>query len=339
MTFMKPTVKSPISLPSTPSRAYTTSASPLKPDYFSLRPKLSLDISRTGSDYYGSEESELEDVESHHRHHHHHHHGNDSDNEDLSGISDTFDNVSIVVAPRRGEEEYYTPMTPFEIPESNLKPATIASPKSLSASSSPIGSPFTNVSSTPASFQLQMPNLNQYKFLIVDDNIINLKILNRILLKIYPRAQITQVVDSSKVEKLVLENTFDCIFLDIEMPVVNGVEIAQFVRSDLTRDDIALIAVTTRTSSSDVECFASNGIDHTLGKPLNYKLDYLGTLIGSVMSSRKIKKSVGAGAGASTSASASARSTTPTNTTNTSTSTTNDDSSSGLSSSATLLSV
>ncbi|KAI3405889.2 SRR1 [Candida oxycetoniae] len=277
-------------------------------DYFTIKPKLSLDT-RHSSDL---EESESED--------------NDemrSLDGSLTGMLTALDHVSISTEPNyRTDSCYYSPLTPLDVTDNSndlSSPKTSLVPESLHASSLPLtpsphphphpitkpscsqrsstffppSSASSSASSlspsppSPVDFRLSLPNLQPLKFLIVDDNIINLKLLNRVLAKLYPKSQITQVLDSSKVEELVIHNSYDSIFIDIEMPIVNGIQIAQFIRGDSTRDNIALIAVTTRTTTNDLQLFTQTGIDFTFGKPLNYKMDFMANKIDSVMSARR----------------------------------------------------
>uniref|UniRef100_A0A0L0P6S4 Stress response regulator protein 1 n=1 Tax=Candidozyma auris TaxID=498019 RepID=A0A0L0P6S4_CANAR len=109
-----------------------------------------------------------------------------------------------------------------------------------------------------------------YHFLLVDDNIIYLRIFARILRKLFPQALVRAIQDL-----LVLELTeelflrFDCVFLDIDMPRVTGIDVATQLRSFLSLDHVGLVAVTTKALLSDMELYESIGFDHTFPKPLN----------------------------------------------------------------------
>ena len=334
----RPMVRSPISLPSTPSQllhSASLSSSPSSPslvqqshsyhgDYFSIKPKLSLDLAHSSDNF--SDESELENNST-----------SFVDDDDIVKVRETFDNISIDIGAsnpfaQNKHQWSYSPITPYDIVDENptiilstpktnsqllytttspqlprketlsLKfvPSTLKSTVSTSTSTSTSTGTNTETKTVTTAakstnFTLSMPNLQQHKFLLVDDNLINLKILNRILLKLYPKAQITQVLDSTKVAKLVEENEYDAVFIDIEMPVVNGVQIAQFIRSDVSKDNLTVIAVTTKNSKEDLALFEKTGIDYTFGKPLNYKLDFMANVIDEIIERRKgqmIKKSV-----------------------------------------------
>lgn len=109
-----------------------------------------------------------------------------------------------------------------------------------------------------------------YNFLLVDDNIINLRIFGRILRKLFPKAAVKSVQDLLLLEltEELFEN-YDCVFLDIDMPVVTGIEIATKLRGFPTLDHVGLIAVTTRALLADMELYENIGFDHTFPKPMN----------------------------------------------------------------------
>jgi len=289
-----------ISLPNTPSKSLANSWHSTS-DYFSIKPQLSLEIntlqdllsnksnrgSHNGHEADSEQEADNDDDD------------DDAESVDVSDVMETFDNISI-----QGEDDvYYSPITPFDssaIPSKSnslirkssiLRPSArdIQQVESIIESIEAKEQTQLTIKSESASskFHLSMPNLNPYKFLIVDDNIINLKILNRILLKLYPKAAIIQILDSTKVKQIVSEQSFDSIFIDIEMPHVSGIDIAQFVRKDPQFDTTSLIAVTTRNTPQDLQLFKQVGIDYTFGKPLNYKLDFMAETIDGIMMLRK----------------------------------------------------
>lgn len=131
------------------------------------------------------------------------------------------------------------------------------------------------------------PDTNAYNFLLVDDNFINLKILERILLKLFPNCAIVKTQDSTKIMALLHSKVFDVAFIDIEMPVVTGIELAKMIRMEDTLNLVGIIAVTTKSLPSDRIIYENAGIDHTFAKPLNYSFDHIISCIDKVIKSRQ----------------------------------------------------
>lgn len=186
--------------------------------------------------------------------------------------------------------------------------ASINSNKSYNSMSSAGSSSITTVSSAPgkhsspgpsskhaaAAYPLPVdsplvPNYTPYKFLIVDDNLINLKILYKILSKIFPNSLVIKLTNSSTVLKLMEREKFDLVFLDIEMPPINGVEITKRIRAQKKFSHIGLIAVTTKSNEKDVALYKKIGIDFTFKKPMNYKLDVVLNNVEVILNYRKRK--------------------------------------------------
>lgn len=142
---------------------------------------------------------------------------------------------------------------------------------------------------SPISQSPFVPNYTSYKFLIVDDNPINLKILYKILNKIFPNSLIVKLSNSSTIMKLLEQEKFDLVFLDIEMPPINGVEISKRIRSYKKYNKLGLIAVTTRSTEKDLKVYKKNGIDFTFKKPLNYNLNLILNNIEIILNYRRNK--------------------------------------------------
>ncbi|CAH6719520.1 stress response regulator protein 1 [[Candida] jaroonii] len=186
--------------------------------------------------------------------------------------------------------------------QSNKSTNSINSLKSFKSSSS-ISSTSSNVSNKSVDYKIQsassylspieqspfVPNYGKFKFLIVDDNLINLKILYKILSKIFPNAKIVKLSNSSTILKLIHQERFDLIFLDIEMPPINGIDISKKIRSMKHFNKLGLIAVTTRSNEKDLKIYKKIGIDYTFKKPLNYGLNIILNHVELVLNYRKNK--------------------------------------------------
>ncbi|KAI8075810.1 CheY-like superfamily [Gilbertella persicaria] len=65
--------------------------------------------------------------------------------------------------------------------------------------------------------------------------------------------------------------TFDIILLDIDMPLLNGVETAKQIRANLN-STVPIIAVTTNDSIESKDNYLKVGMVKCLGKPVNLQL-------------------------------------------------------------------
>lgn len=103
--------------------------------------------------------------------------------------------------------------------------------------------------------------------LIVDDDMINLKLLKSMLMK---NEKVKEVVEaqngSDAIGILKLRDDIDLILLDIIMPVMGGLEMLKVVRADYNLRQLPIIVLTTdETKKSEALEFGANGF---LMKPI-----------------------------------------------------------------------
>nr|MBI1230074.1 response regulator [Cytophagales bacterium] len=102
------------------------------------------------------------------------------------------------------------------------------------------------------------------KILIVDDNALNRKVFENILMNNY-------LYDSAKdgeeaIEKIKLVE-FDLILMDIQMPILDGISALRIIKEEnLTVSPI--IAVSAYSNQADKEYFLSTGFDDFIAKPV-----------------------------------------------------------------------
>jgi len=116
-----------------------------------------------------------------------------------------------------------------------------------------------------------MPNTQFHKVLIVDDIF-----YNRVLLKeILEDLDCTTEQASNGLEAInkLKNSTFDIIFMDIEMPVMNGIETTKLIRqnSDAQISKTIIIAITAFDPSSFFEEYSNVGFDSLITKPYTFE--------------------------------------------------------------------
>jgi CheY-like chemotaxis protein len=116
-------------------------------------------------------------------------------------------------------------------------------------------------------------NLNSFskfhnkKILLVEDNIINQKVFVGVLGK--SDMQISIANHGKEALKLLEEkNDFDIIFMDINMPIMDGYTTSIKIREDHKYDNIPIIALSALTSSDEVAKMFTSGMNGYMSKPL-----------------------------------------------------------------------
>ncbi|ESP92839.1 response regulator [Pseudoalteromonas luteoviolacea] len=112
------------------------------------------------------------------------------------------------------------------------------------------------------------------RVLLVEDNDINrivaLKLLDRI-----PGIDV-QVAENGKiaVDKInQADGKFDIVFMDIQMPVMDGVEATKLIREEFSPEQLKIVALTANVMQSEVDKYLEVGMNGHLGKP--FKMDEL----------------------------------------------------------------
>ncbi|EMR01805.1 sensor histidine kinase [Cesiribacter andamanensis] len=122
----------------------------------------------------------------------------------------------------------------------------------------------------PVHTKAQPASIEQVKILLVDDRPENLISLESLLRQ--EGEGITYLFAHSGTEalKIALKEELALILLDVQMPVMNGYEVAQYLRSNFMTRDIPIIFVTAidEKTSHIVEGFEAGGVDF-LFKPLH----------------------------------------------------------------------
>ena len=114
----------------------------------------------------------------------------------------------------------------------------------------------------PAKGQLSM--LKGSRILLADDNPANRELFCALLAD--AGLDITQVEDGAQAVRAISEQAFDLVFMDIQMPVMDGVEAVRQIRAS-GRHDIPIIALTANVLQSQVVRYLDAGMTAHLPKP------------------------------------------------------------------------
>jgi two-component system sensor histidine kinase/response regulator len=115
------------------------------------------------------------------------------------------------------------------------------------------------------------------KILVADDTSINQKVASRLLEK--RGHKVTSAANGHEVLTLLETHTFDLILMDVQMPVMSGVDATiEIRRRELkTGHHVLIYAVTANAMKGDRERYLSSGMDGYLSKPI--RLDELDQLL------------------------------------------------------------
>lgn len=107
------------------------------------------------------------------------------------------------------------------------------------------------------------------KVLIVEDNEQN-RVLMRTILK-HLRCDVIEAIDGEEGLRLAKKQKPDLIFMDVQMPVMDGLTATNILKSDPDTKDIKIVIVTSYAMKGDREKALAAGADDYIAKPINIK--------------------------------------------------------------------
>jgi len=108
--------------------------------------------------------------------------------------------------------------------------------------------------------------------LVAEDNQVNQKLMERILEKLDVRVSIAN--NGEKALSLYKRDTFDMIFMDIQMPIMDGVEASQSIiayEKEEALPHVPIIALTGNITTGDRTFYLDTGMDACIAKPIDVK--------------------------------------------------------------------
>ncbi len=105
--------------------------------------------------------------------------------------------------------------------------------------------------------------------LVVEDDPTSRTFMEKILCRLGVDAEFAK--DGLEALRMYMKNEYDLVFLDIQMPVMNGYETAELIRQQekMTSIHIPIVAVTAYALEEDLEKCMKNGMDAYLSKPVS----------------------------------------------------------------------
>lgn len=105
------------------------------------------------------------------------------------------------------------------------------------------------------------------RVLAVDDNPANLKLIVALLDDLVE--EIASCQNGNQAVALAEKSHFDLIFMDVQMPIMDGIQACQLIHQDTCNKQTPIIAVTAHASPGERERLMANGMDEYLSKPID----------------------------------------------------------------------
>jgi len=120
----------------------------------------------------------------------------------------------------------------------------------------------------------EAPEKNLFSFskgpevLLVDDNPVNMVLNNKMMKSIIPDARLTEAINGLEALEACKSNQFSIILMDVQMPVMNGIEATENIRLLPGYQDVPIIGVTAGNVLGEKEKCLECGMNDFLPKPL-----------------------------------------------------------------------
>ncbi|MDD3313307.1 MAG: ATP-binding protein [Pseudodesulfovibrio sp.] len=117
--------------------------------------------------------------------------------------------------------------------------------------------------------QMHPENLS---ILVVEDDRVNQIAISRMLEKLHHQALC--VDNGKKALEILREKTFDCIFMDIQMPILDGLDTTRQIRAERDNErfrTIPIVALTAHAMPEDREKFLKAGMNDYISKPVSFE--------------------------------------------------------------------
>ncbi|MGH1517877.1 response regulator [Chryseobacterium sp. JK1] len=114
----------------------------------------------------------------------------------------------------------------------------------------------------------QFSFMNELEVLLVDDNPVNMVLNNRMMKSLIPGVHLTEAVNGLEALEECKKKDFSIILMDVQMPIMNGIEATQQVRLLPAYKNVPIIGVTAGNVLGEKEKCLESGMTDFLPKPL-----------------------------------------------------------------------
>jgi CheY-like chemotaxis protein len=126
--------------------------------------------------------------------------------------------------------------------------------------------------------------LTGLKILVAEDNSLNQKIANFMLSK--NGVQATTVSNGEEAIEALRNETYDLVLMDIQMPLMDGIEATQHIRN-VMKNDVPIIALSASCFEDELKKCLESGMDAYIVKPI--EIIKLQEIIATLIKENKIK--------------------------------------------------
>ncbi|MCP4700085.1 MAG: response regulator [Gammaproteobacteria bacterium] len=114
--------------------------------------------------------------------------------------------------------------------------------------------------------EVVLSSIRGARILLTEDNEINRQIAYELLIKLHLQVDIAN--DGQQALEMTGRNLYDCILMDIQMPVMDGYEATRRLRTDTRYREIPIIAMTANVMPGDREKCIAAGMNDYISKPV-----------------------------------------------------------------------
>jgi len=110
-------------------------------------------------------------------------------------------------------------------------------------------------------------HIQDSQILLVEDNKVNQQVALELLEM--TQAQVTIVNNGQEALNIVQKKSFDCVLMDIQMPIMDGYQATECIRKHKKLKDLPIIAMTANVMMNDIQKCIDAGMNAHIAKPIN----------------------------------------------------------------------